>query len=220
MYYPENVDLPNIPDGHIDNLPPAAKRLRESMGIYEHSTDEILRARAAYYGQITWMDEKIGKLIDTIEEQGLSENTVVVYTSDHGENLGEHGLWRKNTFYEQASRVPLQIKWPATITGSQRIKENVSLVDLTQTILELAGLSEEERNSWEMDGNSLMPLIDGTSKNWENKVFCEYEAHGADRARAMIRSDQWKLSYGHGYPPELELYNLDTDPGRIHQPIR
>ena len=60
-----------------------------------------------------------------------------------------------------------------------------------------------------------MPLIDGTSKNWKNEVFCEYEAHGTDRARAMIRSDQWKLSYGHGYPPELELYNLDTDPGEF-----
>ena len=145
----------------------------------------------------------------------MEKDTVVIYTSDHGELLGEHGLWRKNTFYEQASRVPLQIRWPDIIPENKRISQSVSLVDATVSILEMAGIAKNKVDSWSMDGDSLLALMAGGSEDWKDEIFCEYEAHGTDRVRAMIRKGKWKLCYGHGNPPELELYNLEEDPGEF-----
>ena len=217
MYYPDMVDMPNLPNGHLENLPAATRRLREAYRLLEpYTDDEVRRARAAYYGLVTWMDEKIGRLLDTLEQQGLADNTVVIYTSDHGETLGEHGLWRKNIFYEQSARVPLQIRWPSGLPGGRRVTEAVSSVDTAATILELAGVSDEERRFWGMDGDSLLPLLTGQSREWKDEAFCEYEAHGTDRVRAMVRQSKWKLCYSHGDPPELELYNLETDPGEFN----
>jgi len=217
MYYPDNVDLPTMPDGHLENLPKSAKRLLASFSMTgSYPTEDTAKARVAYYGQITWMDEKIGKLLDTLQKQNMGKNTVVIYTSDHGESLGEHGLWRKNTFYEQASRIPLQIKWPGVIPKNQRISQCVLLVDLTSSILEMAGIENEPTAHWSLDGDSLLPLMTGNAENWKDEVFCEYEAHGTDRVRAMIKTGDWKLSYSHGTPPELELYNLDANPGEFN----
>ena len=216
MYYPDNVDLPNLPDGHLENLPPAARRLSQTLGFGgPYSEDEILSARAAYFGMITFMDAKIGRLLDTLEEQGLSENTVVIYTSDHGEMAGEHGLWRKMSFYEQSSRVPLQISWPGVVEGGQRMSGVTSLVDVTATILDMVGMSREELAFWDIDGDSLLALMRGETGEWKDEAFAEHLAHGTDRAMAMVRQGKWKLCYNHGDPPEFELYDLESDPGEF-----
>ena len=215
MYYPDNVDMPAHPPGHLDNLPEAARRLRDTFGFHGYSDDEVARARAAYFGLITYLDDKIGRLLDALDEGGLAENTVVVYTSDHGESLGEHGLWRKMNFYEQSARVPLQVRWPGAIEGGQRFGDAVSLVDLTATILDIAGVPLERRRFWQVDGDSLLPMMRGEDEAWKDEAFVEHLAHGTDRARAMLRSGSWKLSYGHGDPPEIELYDLNADPGEF-----
>ncbi len=215
MYYPHNVDMPRDPPGHLDDLPPAAQRLRETFGFHGYSDDEVARARAAYYGLITYLDDKIGRLLGALDEQGLAENTAVVYTSDHGESLGEHGLWRKMNFYEQSARVPLQVRWPGAIEGGRRFDVAVSLVDLTATILDMSGLPLDRRRFWQPDGDSLLPLMRGEGTTWKDEAFVEHLAHGTDRARAMVRRGNWKLSYGHGTPPEVELYDLSSDPGEF-----
>ena len=212
MYYPERTDLPNIPSGHIENLPPAARRLRQMFGYGPYTDDELMRTRAAYYGMITYIDAKIGRILDALEEQGLAENTLVIYTTDHGEMLGEHGLFRKMNFYEQSARVPLQMRLPGVLPAGLRIPQVVSLVDVVPTMLELCGVSPAR---WFLDGDSLLPLIRGDDASWKNEAFAEHIAHGTDRARAMIRMGKWKLCYGHGDPPELELYDLHADPGEF-----
>ncbi len=216
MYYPDNTDLPKNPPGHMDSLPPAARRLIEGFGFYGYTEDEIRRARAGYYGLISYLDDKIGRLLDALEEQGLAENTVVIYTSDHGESLGEHGIWRKMNFYEQSARVPLQIAWPGVFEGDQRIPGAASLVDVTATILDIAGVPEDSLRYWDLDGDSLVPLIQGEDLSWKDEAFVEHLAHGTDRARAMLRQGRWKLCYSHGELPELELYDLYADPGEYH----
>jgi choline-sulfatase len=212
-YYPDNLDMPDLPPGHLDNLPPSARRLRRMFGLDGDWThDEIARARAAYFGLCTYLDDKIGHLLDTLEAQGLAENTVVVYTSDHGDMLGEHGLWRKMCFYEQSARVPLQISWPSRFKGGQRVAQVVSNVDAVATILELAGI---DISKWKLDGQSLVRALNGDTSGLRDIAISEHFAHGTDRAMGMVRSGRWKLCYGHGDPPELELYDLEADPGEF-----
>ncbi|MER3404096.1 MAG: hypothetical protein C4289_02040 [Chloroflexota bacterium] len=214
-YYPERTDLPGLPP---------ARRLQVALGTTGYSEDEIRRARAAYYGLITYLDDKIGRLLACLEEQGLVEQTVEIYTSDHGELAGEHGLWRKMSFYEQSARVPLIVSWPGVFPAGMRRHEVVSLVDLTATLLELAVAWPPEvvQGVPALDGVSLLPLLTvGPAEpvHWKDEAFCELEAHGTDRPLAMLRRGRWKLCYAPGAhpsdPPELELYDLESDPGEF-----
>ncbi|HCI85406.1 MAG TPA: choline-sulfatase, partial [Dehalococcoidia bacterium] len=170
------------------------------------------RARAAYFGLCTYLDDKIGHLMDVLEEQGLAENTVIIHTSDHGDMLGEHGLWRKMCFYEQSANVPLQIAWTGKFEGGQKVTEAVSNVDAVATILDLAGV---ELDKWDLDGQSLVDTLSGDTSGLNGYAISEHFAHGTDRAMGMVRSGKWKLCYGHGEPPEVELYDLESDPGEF-----
>lgn len=94
-----------------------------------------MRARAAYWGLVTRLDILIGRILDTLERLGLAEDTLVVYTSDHGDQLGERGLWWKHTFYEESVSVPLILRWPGHLPAGQRRPQVVNLIDVTATIL-------------------------------------------------------------------------------------
>ena len=213
QYYPDNTDLPNNPPGHLDNLPPSAKRLQTYTGTAgPYTDDETRKARAAYYGMISFLDDKIGRLMDTLEATGQRENTVVIHTSDHGEMAGEHGLWRKMNFYEQAARIPLQISWPGNLPEGKRVSEATSNVDFVATLLDIVGIDPTE---WDMDGDSFLHYLQGTEDNLKDEVICEYLAHGTDGPRIMVRQGEWKLSYTHRNPVEFELYNLKDDPGEF-----
>ena len=216
LYWPEYADLPNNPPGHLENLPAAANRLRQAFNFSGYTEVEVRTARAAYYGLITYLDDKIGRLLDALEDTGMSDNTVVIHTSDHGESLGEHGLWRKMNFYEQSARVPLQISWPGVIEGGQRFSGAVSLVDATATILDIASVDQTSQSYMNLDGTSLLPQMTGESDEQRDEAFSEHLAHGTDRPRAMLRQGRWKLSYSH-HPtyPDIELYNLESDPGEF-----
>ena len=139
QYFPEHADLPDLPPGHLQALSPASQRLRRAFGFHGHTDDQVRRARAAYYGLVSYADSKLDALLDVLDRTGLAENTIVVHTSDHGELLGEHGLWRKMSFYEQSARVPLQIRWPGRGVAGERIAACTSLVDVTATLVDAAG---------------------------------------------------------------------------------
>ncbi len=119
--------------------------LHEAFGCVEFPDKLVRRARAGYYGLITYLDEKIGRLLQTLVETDQIGNTVVIYTSDHGEMNGEHGMWRKSNFYEASSRVPLQIMFPDKLSAGKRFDEVVSLVDLTATLVEMTGGKNREQ---------------------------------------------------------------------------
>ena len=211
-YYPEHADLPNLPPGHLADLPPAAERLRRAFGFWGHSDEKVSRARAAYYGPVTYLDDKIARLLDTLDETGLKDRTVVIHTSDHGEMLGEHGLWRKMCFYEQTARVPLQIRWPGRTDASRRVARCVSLVDVTATIIDAAGADDPAAP---LDGHSLAGLIAGDEEGWTDEALCEYTAHGTNRPRAMLRQGTWKIFLSGRDVAELEteLYRPCHGPG-------
>ena len=216
QYFPEHADLPNLPPGHLQELSPAAQRLRRAFGFHGHTDDQVRRARAAYYGLVSYADSKIEALLDVLDRTGLADNTIVVHTSDHGELLGEHGLWRKMSFYEQSARVPLQIRWPGRGVAGERIAACTSLVDVTATLVDAAGASQP---GLDLDGRSLAGLIDGSAeaiRDWPDEAFAEHTAHGTDRPRAMLRRGSWKICLSGGDDPETELYDLLRDPGEFH----
>ena len=133
----------------------------------------------------------------------------MIHTSDHGEMLGEHGLWRKMSFYEQSARVPLQVRWPGHAAAGRRVPECVSLVDVTATMVAAAGAGSPAAP---MDGHDLAKLLAGADPEWRNEAFAEHTAHGTDRPRAMLRQGNWKLCLSGGDDLEPELYHLGDDP--------
>ncbi|MHC4916139.1 MAG: sulfatase/phosphatase domain-containing protein, partial [Planctomycetota bacterium] len=138
---------------------------------------------------------------------------VVIYTSDHGENKGDHGMWWKNSVYEHAARIPLIARWPGRWAGGQRRAEACSLVDLTRTIAEIGGAGVPE--DW--DGDSLVPWLDDASAPWKDLAVSEYYGHNISSGLAMLRRGDWKYVYhtrmNETHGPERELYNLAEDPG-------
>ena len=213
MYPPDEMDLPTIPQGHLDDLHPMAQRLRTMFGFPRFPDDAVRRARAGYYALITYLDEKVGELMDTLTDTRQEENTIIIHLSDHGDMNGEHGMWRKSNFYEASSRVPLQVVWPGRIDGGRRLSQVVSLVDVTATLCDIAS----DNCELPLDGDSLLPLLlseNWGDPNWKDEAFCEYLAHGCDRPMAMLRRGRYKLNTSWG--DQVELYDLEADPGEFH----
>jgi choline-sulfatase len=210
LYFPAHADLPNVPPGHLEQLHPQSRRFRAYFALEGVTEEQTRRGRAAYYGLVNFADHQIGVVLEALERNGLGENTVVVYTSDHGELMGEHGLWWKCSFYEGSSRVPLIISWPGRFTAGRRTAV-VSLVDVTRTVLELAG---SDVGRADLDGRVLTGLLAGGEPDDEGLAFSEYEAHGTDRPGRMVRRGSLKLNYYHGEP--VELFDLAADPGELN----
>ena len=156
----------------------------------------------------TYLDDKVGRIMATLKDMDLLDNTIVVFTSDHGEMLGERGMWFKQSFYENSSRVPLFISCPDKIKPG-RVGEVTSLVDLLPTFVEW-GSGEAPEDVMPLDGHSLTGLLTGDAKNWDNAVTVEYTGEGVSQPCRMVRRDNYKYIYTHGYS-EL-MYDLDADP--------
>ena len=208
LYPLDRVDLPNIPPNHLENQHPVHQRMRQMFGCLDFPEELVRRARAGYYGLITYLDEKIGRLLQTLRETNQEENTIVIYCSDHGEMNGEHGMWRKSSFYEASVRVPLQISWPGYLSACDTIDHTVSLVDLIATIMDIVDAPSDG-----LDGDSFFPLMKGDNLQWKDNAFSEYLAHGVARPTAMLRQGRYKLHYSLGDQPQL--YDLAQDPNEF-----
>ena len=152
------------------------------------------RSRVAYYGLCTFLDRQVGSVLTALEHAGLADNTIVIYCSDHGEMLGEHGMWWKSTFYDGASRVPLIISWPSHIPAGKSRIENVSLMDIGTTLIDLADVDTLPGAS----GRSFRSLLTGCDTGWEDTAFAEYAERASTTVCRMVRSGPWKYNYYHG----------------------
>lgn len=176
------------------------------------SIEDVKYLRAMYFGFVTQLDAALGNLFHGLEERGLMENTIIVFTSDHGDNLGEHGRFYKGDMLEGSVGVPLMIRWPHKKLKKRKIiEENVSHVDLVPTLLHAAGISPTEN----MDGYNMLPLMKG-KQNWtKHSVFSEYYEVGPNPSQLMLRKGDFKLTFnsetGDGMF-EMKLYNLRKDP--------
>jgi arylsulfatase A-like enzyme len=167
---------------------------------------------AHYYAFVSEVDEWTGRIIDKLEELGLSDNTLVIFTSDHGEMLGAHGMRGKFCFYEESVRVPLILRYPGGIEGGQRIDMPVSTMNLFPTIMEYAGIP-----GMESDGFSLKGLIEGKTPPYDFAVS-EWSRTRENVPNIMIRTRRWKLMTTHraGGPDVDALYNLEEDPHEMN----
>ena len=168
-------------------------------------------AVACYHGLCTWVDRQIGRLLAALDCNGLTATTRVIYTSDHGDNVGARGMWGKSTHYDDAVGVPLILAGPGVPSGTV-CKTPVSLIDLAPTMLDAVG---EDPYGWAagLPGRSLFELATAPYDP-ERTVFSEYHAFGSPTASFMVRSGRWKYNYYVGFPPEL--FDLAEDPLEEH----
>ncbi len=168
------------------------------------SPEAVRRATAAYYGMVSTVDTYFGMILEKLEELGENpDEWIIIYTSDHGEMLGQHGIWEKTRFYEGSVRVPLIIRWPKKFRGGQVVNENVSLCDLYATLCDLAEIDTPDN----LDSRSLVPLMRGDNSNWNNEAVSQQRKH-----HIMIKRDNLKYQYYGDDGPEV-LFDLEKDPG-------
>src|SRR5262249_53357181 len=160
-YRDEEIDLPRMPD-LADSEDPHSRRLRHVIGLNlaKPTEAQIRAARRAYYGAVSYVDDQIGALVSTLQQAELDRNTVIVVLADHGDMLGERGLWYKMNFYEPACRIPLIVHAPARFTP-RRVSESASLVDLLPTLTALANNGAEPEYAVPVEGKSLLPALEG-----------------------------------------------------------
>ena len=213
LYSPEAVDLPQESTEDIENTHLVYKMKR---AIPAHlaplGQERLRRLRTAYYAMITELDSYVGLLLTALEETAESENTIVIYTSDHGEQLGEHGLWAKNTLYEDSAHVPLTACGPG-IPAATRVDEAVGHVDLIPTLLEAAGAD----NRPELRGNSLWSLMRGEPSN--HPGFAYVENHSGENCTGSFAIREGDFKYMHFTWFDDALYNVKVDPGERYNLI-
>jgi choline-sulfatase len=183
----------------------APKELYDYYYVHELTDEEIRRARAGYYGTVEYFDSIIGSLLETLDESGMADDTIVVYVSDHGESAGENGLWWKSNFYEHSAGVPMIWSAPGLPEGKRR-DEVTSLLDLGPTLCDLTGSPEMRAVS----GRSLAPILRGEECDWPDEAVSEMIGLGHYIPGRMIRREPWKLIHYEDHEPIL--FNLDEDP--------
>ncbi|MEM8979738.1 MAG: choline-sulfatase [Pseudomonadota bacterium] len=207
LYSDDEIDMPQTPVAED----PFAARVRDGIeaSTVPLSQDEVRKARRAYYANVSYFDSKVGALVKTLEETGELDNTIVIVTADHGDMLGERGLWYKMSFFENSVRVPLIMAGPDVAVGSS--PNACSLVDLLPTFLEICGGSEEMLAE-PIDGRSLMPLARGEDDQTDEAI-AEYCAEMTPYPVFMIR--RGPLKYIHCDPDPPQLYDLSKDPTEL-----
>ena len=208
-YRHDDIDMPSVNTAQED-MDPYSLRLLEQYALKGNPpTEEQVRvARHAYYGSISYLDDLVGEMLAVLKETGLYDNTVILLTTDHGEMLGEHGLWYKKSFFEEACRIPLIISHPQI--DQRRVSANVSLVDLLPTLLEIGGDTQQSSLVEPVAGHSLWDLATGSSADWDHPVYAENLAEGSTTPLLMAKQGQRKYVYSAVDPDQL--FDLETDP--------
>jgi choline-sulfatase len=189
---------------------PHSKRLMLACDYarFEVTDDDVRRSRRAYFANVSYLDEKVGELVESLCHTRMLDETVVVFCADHGDMLGERGLWFKMNFFEGSARVPLMIAGPGIPSGAHRAP--VSNLDLCPTLCDLAGVPMGDIAAW-TDGESLKPIVDGRTRT--SPVLMEYAAEGSCAPLVGIRDGDWK--YVRCAPDPEQLFNLAQDPHEL-----
>ena len=188
-------------------------------GFADYTAEELREARAGYYAMVSMIDAEVGRILDALERTGALDDTLVVFTSDHGEMLGDHAIMLKGPMlYDPVVRVPLILHQPGTVPAGRRVGAIVQMIDVTQTILAVAGIP----GAFATQGADLTTLLNDPAAPWRDWALCEYRdsGHGAQPPvhTTMLRHGTMKLVVWHGPPAaqrtrDGELYDLAADPG-------
>ncbi len=211
LYDHDDIDMPSVPPIPVEELDPFSRWLYYAHAQERHTvTDAHVRnARHAYYGMTSYIDDKVGHLCSVLGETGMDQETLVIFTGDHGEMLGERGMWYKQTFFEWSSRVPFIVRGPGVARG-QRRGAPMSLVDLLPTLYDVGSDGAEPPQISPLHGNSLSGLLGAGTADWDHPVISEYTGEGTCAPCRMVRQGPLKYVYTHGHSPQL--FDLDNDP--------
>ncbi|MDO8681901.1 MAG: arylsulfatase [Armatimonadota bacterium] len=186
-------------------------RWRGNMGL-----DQALTSRCGYYGSVSFIDEQIGRIMNALEAKGMLENTLILFTSDHGDMLGDHHLWRKTYAYESSARIPMMISWPERMginaeRGSE-MHQLVELRDILPTFLDAVGAQIPDC----LDGRSMLDLIRGDTNGWRDVLDLEHDiCYDAENHWTALTDGRWKYIYS-AYNGSQQLFDMDNDPGEEH----
>ncbi len=211
LYRDEDIDLPRAPAMERDKLDAHSQRLYDVSAMQDYTVTEadIRAARHGYYANISYIDDLAGQLLAALEATGQLDNTIVVFTSDHGDFLGERGLWYKMSYLEPSAHIPMIVSAPKHFSP-RRVKEPVSLTDILPTLVDIAG----GKLARAVDGRSLYPLLTGATENSNATAWGEYLAEGTVAPMYMLRRGPWK--YIHCPTDPDQLFNLVDDPDELN----
>ena len=209
MYPPESVPWPRLYDKSRKPDHPAVRAFRDCMNYDDYFEDEasVRRAVAAYYALVSYLDHNIGRVLDALRRSGLADNTRIIYSSDHGDNLGVRGLWGKSVMYEESAAIPFVAAGPDIPAGAV-VDAPISLIDIYPSVLEAAGVPPRPDDA-DLPSRSIWPLLGGGRS--ERTILSEYHAAASVTGTFMIRHGRWKYIHHSGYRPEL--FDLASDPG-------
>ncbi|MEE1922321.1 choline-sulfatase [Pseudomonas sp. 148P] len=209
LYSDDEIPTPRVPFAQHE-LDPHSRRLLKVYDLWDKPlpVDKVRDARRAYFGACSYIDDNIGKLLQTLEETHLAEDTLIVFSGDHGDMLGERGLWYKMHWFEMSARVPLLVHAPGQF-AAKRVAASVSTCDLLPTLVELAGGTLEA--DLPLDGRSLLGHLNG--EGGHDEVIGEYMAEGTISPLMMIRRGAYKFIYSEDDP--CLLYDVEADPQEL-----
>lgn len=203
----DSVVIPSVPPGYLDSLPdPARKTLTNKKDQLDLKPELARQAIQAYYASISFADTQIGRILTALEQTGLANNTIVVFTSDHGYHMGEHGHYQKTTLFENAARVPLIMAGPGIVAGAQA-KSLAEMVDFYPTLAELAGLEAPDC----LAGVSLVETLRDPSRETRTSALTHFGT-GYSIRTARYRYTEWGPDAVEG----RELYDHQQDPAEMH----
>jgi choline-sulfatase len=203
MYPPEEITVPQVPEGYLDTLPKPARlsitRKKNQLNLSDKLSREAIQA---YYASITFADAQVGRILDALEQTGLDKNTIVIFTSDHGYHMGEHGHWQKTTLFENAARVPLVIAGPGVKAAGATTRTPAEMLDFYPTLAQMCGLKPPAY----LAGVSLAPALADPKATPRQSALTQY-GNGYSIRTARYRYTEWGEKGAEG----AELYDHQVD---------
>jgi len=214
LYDHGEIDMPAVSPHPLGEMHPFNQwlQIHHMVDVYPPDEQAVRNARHAFYGMVSYFDAQVGLLMAELDRLGLRDDTLVMVTSDHGEMLGEHGMWFKRTFFDPSVRVPLIFSGGDLAQGT-RVEETVSLVDLFPTLLELAQLAGWEGVAQHVAGDSLVGLLHQKKGGWKDCAVVEYYSEGVCQPMRMAVGGGMKYVYVHDEAPLL--FDLKKDPHEL-----
>lgn len=209
LYPIESIQLPSEPENDAEDIPMAARNGSVPSYTVTANPDQRRAAIRGYLATISYMDAQMGRLLDAVQKHGLEKDTIVIFTSDHGWHLGEHGLWHKRSLFEQCTRVPFIVRFPGAKANGGRCDSLVELVDLFPTLCDLTGIPAPPS----LEGRSVRPLLADPSLPFREAAFSEARrGKNAEMWGRSVRTQQWRYTEWNGGRDGTELYDHNVDP--------
>jgi uncharacterized sulfatase len=217
LYSMEQIVLPKISDKTPSLYPEPALASTNPWPYFGVTPDQARECKRAYFAAISFVDAQVGRLLDAVDRLGLADNTIIVFWSDHGYHLGEHGLWFKMSCFEEAARVPVIIAVPKMANAGKTSSRLVELVDLYPTLADLAGLEAPK----DLEGISLRPLLDQPDAQWSHPAYTQVQRGGGKSKLEggfpghSVRTDRWRYTEWDFGAKGVELYDEQADPQEL-----